>query len=82
MYFRKWKVIFLDHKYVVCTRNDINSLTDYNFTIINLIKNTCINTNTSTDVVLYHVTNNKDISNIFLNKTIKTLISNNIYFTS
>ena len=77
VYFRKWKVIFLDHKYVVCTRNDINSLTDYNFTTINLIKNTCINTNTSTDVVLYHVTNNKDISNIFLNKTIKTLISNN-----
>jgi len=77
VYFRKWKVIFLDHKYVVCTRNDINSLTDYNFTTINLIKNTCINTNTLTDVVLYHVTNNKDISNIFLNKTIKTLISNN-----
>lgn len=77
VYFRKWKVLILSDKYVVCTRNDITSLTNYDFTTTNLIENTFINTNTSTDIVLYHVTNNKDISNIFLNKTIKTLISNN-----
>lgn len=77
VYFRKWKVKYVVYKYVVCTRNDIDGLTNYYFTNINSIENTFINTNTSTDIVLYHVTNNKDISNIFLNKTIKTLISNN-----
>ena len=76
VYFRTWKALTLGNTYVVCTRNDITDLTDYDFTTNVLINNTFINTNTSTDIVLYHVTNNKDISNIFQNKTIKTLISN------
>ena len=75
VYFRTWKALTLGNTYVVCTRNDITDLTAYDFTTSS-INNTIINTNTSTDIVLYHVTNNKDISNIFQNKTIKTLISN------
>lgn len=74
VYFRKWKVpvSYYEH-YIVCTQND------FNIVLLNLdsIQGAIINTSKTTDVVLYHVTNNKDISNIFLNKTIKTLISNN-----
>ena len=76
VYFRTWKALTLGNTYVVCTRNDITDLTDHDFTTNLIINNTFINTNTSTDIVLYHVTNNIDISNIFQNKTIKTLISN------
>ena len=75
VYFRKWKVpvSYYEH-YIVCTQTDFNIVFIHN---LDLIPGAIINTNKTTDVVLYHVTNNKDISNIFLNKTIKTLISNN-----
>lgn len=75
VYFRKWKVpvSYYEH-YIVCTQTDFNIVFIHN---LDSIQGAIINTNKTTDVVLYHVTNNKDISNIFLNKTIKTLISNN-----
>ena len=75
VYFRKWKVpvSYYEH-YIVCTQTDFNIVFIHN---LDSISGAIINTNKTTDVVLYHVTNNKDISNIFLNKTIKTLISNN-----
>ena len=75
VYFRKWKVpvSYYEH-YIVCTKTDFNIVFIHN---LDSISGAIINTNKTTDVVLYHVTNNKDISNIFLNKTIKTLISNN-----
>lgn len=75
VYFRTWKVpvSYYEH-YIVCTQTDFNIVFINN---LDLISGAIINTNKTTDVVLYHVTNNKDISNIFLNKTIKTLISNN-----
>ena len=75
VYFRTWKVpvSYYEH-YIVCTQKDFNIVFIHN---LDSIPGAIINTNKTTDVVLYHVTNNKDISNIFLNKTIKTLISNN-----
>ena len=75
VYFRTWKVpvSYYEH-YIVCTQTDFNIVFINN---LDSIQGAIINTNKTTDVVLYHVTNNKDISNIFLNKTIKTLISNN-----
>ena len=75
VYFRTWKVpvSYYEH-YIVCTQTDFNIVFIHN---LDSISGAIINTNKTTDVVLYHVTNNKDISNIFLNKTIKTLISNN-----
>lgn len=75
VYFRKWKApaSYYEH-YIVCTQTDFNIVFIHN---LDSISGAIINTNKTTDVVLYHVTNNKDISNIFLNKTIKTLISNN-----
>lgn len=75
VYFRKWKVpvSYYEH-YIVCTQTDFNIVFKHN---LDSIQGAIINTSKTTDVVLYHVTNNKDISNIFLNKTIKTLISNN-----
>ena len=75
VYFRTWKVpvSYYEH-YIVCTQTNFNIVFINN---LDSIQGAIINTNKTTDVVLYHVTNNKDISNIFLNKTIKTLISNN-----
>ena len=74
VYFRKWKVPVSHYEhYIVCTQTDFNIV----FHNLDSIQGAIINTSKTTDVVLYHVTNNKDISNIFLNKTIKTLISNN-----
>ena len=56
------------------TLRDCEMITDGND--MSIVKIDFINNNTPTDIVLYHVTNNKDISNIFQSKTIKTLISN------